>query len=567
MNAMQKIKLSNERIALIKQIKSGTLKASEKIKASRRVTEIVTLLGGKKPPVEPILTKEGADQFHEKLKAALNVDLTPFERIVRDNEITIETLTGAIESTKQLLDSEENPPIFVQAIQVVSDSLENGTLFDGLGQAGLELFNELTGMFDTSYGSEDTDKAQKNLIAAFYNAGWDQGSEHYAANFMKYGERCAFSIDNKQYSFTVVVKQKNTTAVEDKLSSNGISNLDEVYQFINRYIENEENKIQQPSAVDYAKRLEDMQQRKDPMALLKVAKDQFQKHFDQSGVDLAAQTAETSQFNTDQPPQADLENDAYRKAEIEIAGMRIAIENPVGSVRRGVDNQGNAWETVMKAHYGYFLNTLGEDGDEIDVFVVEGTEHDYNGRVFILYQIDENGAFDEHKVILGTTSKIIATKIYQEHYDENFNGIAAIKELSIEDFKEWLKNPNDGMFDGVGAQMFDNWLADGKFDLVPIKMLNIEHLELLNEPNPGAREPIVIFKKGNDLQVVQGSRRLKLAQKIGEKFVPSIILDQKEGYNLQIIKKAIKKCGSVVHAEALAAMAFQCVENEAMKNL
>jgi hypothetical protein len=239
----------------------------------------------------------------------------------------------------------------------------------------------------------------------------------------------------------------------------------------------------------------------------------------------------------------------------------------VGSVRRGVDNQGNPWETIMKAHYGYFLNTLGEDGDEIDVFVVEGTEHDFNGRVFILYQIDENGAFDEHKVILGTTSKVIATKIYQEHYDENFNGIAAIKELSIEDFKEWLKNPNDGMFDGVGAQMLDNWLADGKYDLLPIKKLNIEHLDLMNEPKPSAKEPIVVFKKGNDYQVVHGTLRLQLAQKIGETFIPSIVLDQAEGFSMQVIKKAIKKCGSVVHAEALAAIADQCVGNDALKTL
>ena len=46
MNAMQKIKLSKERVNLIADLKSGNLKGMAKIKASKRVVEIVVLLGG-----------------------------------------------------------------------------------------------------------------------------------------------------------------------------------------------------------------------------------------------------------------------------------------------------------------------------------------------------------------------------------------------------------------------------------------------------------------------------------------------------------------------------------------
>lgn len=47
MNAMVKIKLSKERIQLIADLKAGNLKGLDKIKASKRVVEIVVLLGGK----------------------------------------------------------------------------------------------------------------------------------------------------------------------------------------------------------------------------------------------------------------------------------------------------------------------------------------------------------------------------------------------------------------------------------------------------------------------------------------------------------------------------------------
>ena len=46
MNAMQKIKLSKERVNLIADLKSGNLKGMAKIKASKRVVDIVLLLGG-----------------------------------------------------------------------------------------------------------------------------------------------------------------------------------------------------------------------------------------------------------------------------------------------------------------------------------------------------------------------------------------------------------------------------------------------------------------------------------------------------------------------------------------
>lgn len=58
MKALEKIKLAKERVGLIAELQAGSLKGMAKIKASKRVVEIVVLLGGTvdepevAPPVE-----------------------------------------------------------------------------------------------------------------------------------------------------------------------------------------------------------------------------------------------------------------------------------------------------------------------------------------------------------------------------------------------------------------------------------------------------------------------------------------------------------------------------------
>ena len=63
----------------------------------------------------------------------------------------------------------------------------------------------------------------------------------------------------------------------------------------------------------------------------------------------------------------------YRVGRVTIHGLRIAIEQPRGSVRSGTDADGTAWSCRLAAHYGYFVGTRGADGDGVDVFVGPNT--------------------------------------------------------------------------------------------------------------------------------------------------------------------------------------------------
>jgi len=69
------------------------------------------------------------------------------------------------------------------------------------------------------------------------------------------------------------------------------------------------------------------------------------------------------------PTPAQIEAGNYRKGKLRWNGLEISIENPAGSVRRGVAADGTRWQTTLKNSYGYFRRTEGADTDSVDVFL------------------------------------------------------------------------------------------------------------------------------------------------------------------------------------------------------
>ena len=114
--------------------------------------------------------------------------------------------------------------------------------------------------------------------------------------------------------------------------------------------------------------------------------------------------AEEAKVDTN-PTEGQKEAGNYQKGHINVDGYDITIENPKGSVRSGVDSQGNRWETTMRNTYGYIRRTEGVDGDHIDVFL---SDNPTSGSVFVVDQInpagEAAGTFDEHKVMYGFVS-------------------------------------------------------------------------------------------------------------------------------------------------------------------
>lgn len=142
------------------------------------------------------------------------------------------------------------------------------------------------------------------------------------------------------------------------------------------------------------------------------------------------------------PSPAQIAAGNYRKGHIKVGPLDISVENPVGSVRRGKEN-GKAWATTMQAHYGYMKRTEGADGDQVDVFVKEGTPSDYSGPVFVVDQFNpKTGRFDEHKAMIGYRSHADAAKAYDAHFS-NKSGPkrrGAVVAMPIASFAAWAKD-------------------------------------------------------------------------------------------------------------------------------
>ncbi|WP_336171635.1 PLxRFG domain-containing protein [Acinetobacter ursingii] len=151
----------------------------------------------------------------------------------------------------------------------------------------------------------------------------------------------------------------------------------------------------------------------------------------------AHQAATSSQNNTPEPTQAQIEAGNYKKGHIKVHGLDISIENPKGSERRGTDPNGKEWAHTMSDHYGYIKRTKGADNEHIDTYI--GNNPDSN-QVFIVDQIDqESGNFDEHKVMLGFDSQEEATTAYKSNFDKGWK-VGPIRNMDMEQFKDWLKN-------------------------------------------------------------------------------------------------------------------------------
>ena len=152
--------------------------------------------------------------------------------------------------------------------------------------------------------------------------------------------------------------------------------------------------------------------------------------------DKAKRTRKAEEAKVDiNPTDAQKEAGNYTKGHIKVAGMDVTIEQPKGSIRRGKDADGKEWESEMHNTYGYIRGTESVDGDHIDIFLSDTPE---TGNVFVIDQVNKDGSFDEHKVMYGFSDMESAKKAYLSNYEDGWQGLGNITEVSKEEFKKWI---------------------------------------------------------------------------------------------------------------------------------
>lgn len=139
-----------------------------------------------------------------------------------------------------------------------------------------------------------------------------------------------------------------------------------------------------------------------------------------------------------EPTKAQVAAGNYKKGAVRLHGLTIRIENPAGSVRRGVGRDGKEWAVTMPAHYGYISGTKGHDGDEVDVWI--GPVPDL-AHVYVINQLRlGTGKFDEHKVGIGFHHESDFVSTYRSAYP-NLNAddlIYNVVRMPVWRFRRWL---------------------------------------------------------------------------------------------------------------------------------
>ena len=163
------------------------------------------------------------------------------------------------------------------------------------------------------------------------------------------------------------------------------------------------------------------------------------------------------------PSDAQKEAGNYKKGHVQVGAFDISIEQPKGSVRRGVDANGKAWESKMHNTYGYFRGTEGVDGDHIDVFVSNDIDGWNGQKVFVVDQYNPDGTFDEHKVMLGFNDAEDAKSDYLANYEKGWGDGRRldVSATNLEDFEKWLasshrKTKPFGEYKGVKREVVDD---------------------------------------------------------------------------------------------------------------
>ena len=248
-----------------------------------------------------------------------------------------------------------------------------------------------------------------------------------------------------------------------------------------------------------------------------------------------AQKIATAEAETDtNPTEGQKEAGNYKKGHVRIDGYDITIEQPKGSVRRGTDADGKQWEQTMNNTYGYIRGTEGVDGDHIDIFL---SDNPTEGNVYVVDQVNPDGSFDEHKVMYGFQSAEDARAAYLSNYEEGWQGLGTITEVSKEEFKKWVnsskrKTKPFAEYKSVNGRDESNGTdgTDASKDGGGVRLrLGENGAKPLSAEETAIRDAVVGRLRGSGLEVItdteEGQRVLDEANGRGERVRTQAMLD------------------------------------------
>jgi hypothetical protein len=115
------------------------------------------------------------------------------------------------------------------------------------------------------------------------------------------------------------------------------------------------------------------------------------------------------------------------------------VEYAKGSTRTGVGKDGKRWNRKMLADYGAIPDTKGAgDREPLDVYIGPDPEAP---DAYVVEQLNDDGEFDEYKVMLGFESEDEARDTYLAHYPDDWEDthLGEISSLPVSELRDGVK--------------------------------------------------------------------------------------------------------------------------------
>ncbi len=61
--------------------------------------------------------------------------------------------------------------------------------------------------------------------------------------------------------------------------------------------------------------------------------------------------------------------------------------------------------------------------------------------MFVVDQVNKDGSFDEHKVVMGAADEAEARSTYLGNYEKGWTGLGGITQMTQDEFKDWVRDP------------------------------------------------------------------------------------------------------------------------------
>jgi len=151
----------------------------------------------------------------------------------------------------------------------------------------------------------------------------------------------------------------------------------------------------------------------------------------------------------------------------EFRGLPVIIEWPKGSTRVGKNPDGTTFKTEMKVDYGYIPDTTAA-GDKEKLDIYRGTDEDAE-YAYIVEQLDENGEFDEYKIMLGFSTLEEAEEAYTSQAGEDLLG--DISEVDFEYLFDTVKEKQKEAAEKKEAKV----AAGEKYTVIEAFLKNYKH--------------------------------------------------------------------------------------------